>query len=55
MGSPQPPTAAQVAQLEAAGGLATIEPTRRLQVRDGRVQLAFTLPRQGVSLLRFTW
>ncbi|HEY2432331.1 MAG TPA: hypothetical protein VGI12_06620 [Vicinamibacterales bacterium] len=55
MGSPQPPSAAQLAQLETAAQLAAVEPIRRLQTRDGRIQLSFPLPRQGVSLIRVSW
>jgi xylan 1,4-beta-xylosidase len=55
MGSPQPPTPAQLKTLERAAGLQALEPSRRVRVEDGRVRLAFTLPRQGVSLVRLTW
>jgi xylan 1,4-beta-xylosidase len=55
MGSPQPPTKAQYAQLERSGQLQTLEPSRRVKVEDGRVRLAVTLPRQAVSLVRVTW
>ena len=55
MGSPQPPSPAQVKALERAGGLQPLEPARRIRVEDGRVRLAFTLPRQGVSLVRLSW
>jgi len=55
MGSPQSPTSAQYTQLEKAGQLATLEAPRRVDVKEGRVVVTFTLPRQGVSLLRLTW
>jgi xylan 1,4-beta-xylosidase len=56
MGSPQAPTAAQRAALADAGQLATIETTRGVSVADHPgVTVTFTLPRQGVSLLRFDW
>jgi xylan 1,4-beta-xylosidase len=55
MGSPQTPTPAQYSQLERAGQLQTLEAPRRVDVKDGRVVVAFTLPRQGVSLVRITW
>jgi hypothetical protein len=32
-----------------------LEPSRRVRIEDGRVRLAFTLPRQAVSLVRLTW
>jgi len=52
MGSPQDPTGAQYAELEAAGQLAQIEATDALSVENGNIVLRTTLPRQGVSLLR---
>jgi xylan 1,4-beta-xylosidase len=55
MGSPTAPTQAQYKDLERAGQLQRLEPTRRVKVEDGRVRLAFTLPRQAVSLVRLTW
>src|SRR5262245_246772 len=54
MGSPQPPTSAQQAELERAGQLQTLEPPKRIDVKDGRVVVSFTLPRQGVSLVKIT-
>ena len=54
MGSPQNPTAEQYAQLEKAGRLAALEP-KTVQVENGRMSVAFELPRQAVSLLVFTW
>jgi len=55
MGSPQPPTPAQVKTLERAGRLQELEPKRRVRADAGRVNLTFTLPRQGVSLVRVSW
>ena len=55
MGSPQPPSSAQYKQLERAGQLQALEPSRRVKVEDGKVRLTFTLPRQAVSLVRVTW
>ncbi len=52
MGSPQQPTPAQYAELEKAGKLKTLERPRRIRADNGRLQLSFTLPRQGVSLLK---
>jgi xylan 1,4-beta-xylosidase len=54
MGSPQAPTATQLAELERAARLETIGPPTRVEVVDGRVAVTFTLPRQGVSLIRLT-
>ena len=55
MGAPRTPTADQYAQLEKAGQLASIAPPQRLEASGGRVRLAFTLPRQGVSLVTIAW
>jgi xylan 1,4-beta-xylosidase len=55
MGSPEQPSASQVAELERAGQLAPLEPPRRLRATNGRLGLPLTLPRQGVSLIRVTW
>ena len=53
MGSPQPPTPAQYAQLEKSGRLARIGPAQALDIEGGRARLTCTLPRQGVSLFLF--
>jgi xylan 1,4-beta-xylosidase len=55
MGAPQTPTPDQYAQLEQAGRLAQTGPPQRLAASDGRVQLAFALPRQAVSLITIAW
>jgi xylan 1,4-beta-xylosidase len=55
MGSPQAPTREQYAQLKKAGQLAQMTAPQRLQTASGRVRLAFTLPRQGVSLVTIAW
>jgi xylan 1,4-beta-xylosidase len=52
MGSPQKPTPEQYAALESAGQLQTLESPRWVGVQDGRVELEFSLPRHGVSLIR---
>jgi xylan 1,4-beta-xylosidase len=55
MGSPQKPTAEQIAELEKAGQLQmTAKPEKRL-VKSGRLHTQITLPRQGVSLLKVSW
>jgi xylan 1,4-beta-xylosidase len=52
MGSPQPPTPAQAADLKQAGKLKALEAPRSVDVRpDGLLTLTFALPRQGVSLI----
>jgi xylan 1,4-beta-xylosidase len=55
MGSPQPPSAEQYATLATAGQLQELEPARYLLAKDGVVSLTFTLPRQGVSLVKLAW
>ena len=55
MGSPQPPTPAQYAELERASRLQTMGAPARVNVVDGQVVVTLTLPRQGVSLVRLTW
>jgi xylan 1,4-beta-xylosidase len=55
MGSPQQPTAEQYAQLERAGRLATFEPSKTVHAENGRISVGLKLPRQGVSLLVFTY
>ena len=51
MGSPQSPSSAEYARLEAAGQLAVLE-EKAVGVENGRIVLRTSLPRQGVSLLR---
>jgi xylan 1,4-beta-xylosidase len=55
MGSPQPPTAAQHRELDQAGQLHELHPPRRVEVKDGRMVVSFSLPRQGVSLVKLVW
>ena len=55
MGSPQHPTAAQYAQLEAAGQLQLADSPRFVEVRGGAANPEFALPRQGVSLIELSW
>ena len=55
MGSPQPPSPAQHAALEKAGQLEPLEPARQVAATRGVVTLTFTLPRQGVSLVKLSW
>lgn len=54
MGAPADPQGADYDRLEAAGQLETIE-TRAVDPVDGRLDLAISLPRQGVSLVRIAW
>jgi len=55
MGSPEHPTGEQQKQLEAAGGLEQLGPTRAVALQDGVLPLSFNLPRQGVELVRVSW
>jgi xylan 1,4-beta-xylosidase len=55
LGSPQPPSAAEYASLETASALQELEPVRQLPVTKGNVVVTFSLPRQGVSLVKLTW
>lgn len=50
MGSPAQPSAAQIRELEAAGGLAKMGSRPALKVEGGEATLAVELPRQAVSL-----
>jgi xylan 1,4-beta-xylosidase len=55
LGSPQDPTPAQYAELEAAGQLQQLESPRWIETQDGAVPLDLTLPRQAVSLIQLSW
>jgi xylan 1,4-beta-xylosidase len=55
MGSPRPLTAAQHAELDAAGRLQALEVPTQVALANGRVVVPFILPRQGVSLVELRW
>ncbi|MBS1604265.1 MAG: beta-xylosidase [Bacteroidetes bacterium] len=55
MGSPQDPSAEQIAALEKAGQLELLTPPRRIRTNNGEVTIHFLLPRRGVSLLKFDY
>jgi xylan 1,4-beta-xylosidase len=55
MASPQPPSKEQYAALEKVARLEELEPARQVSVAGGAVALKFSLPRQGVSLVKLTW
>jgi xylan 1,4-beta-xylosidase len=55
MGSPEPPTAAQYAELEKAGKLQMLKAPERVKVANKTAKLTFSLPRQGVSLLKLVY
>jgi len=55
MGSPDKPAANQYAALEKSGKLAALAAPERIRVQHGTAVVTFTLPRQGVSLLKVTY
>jgi xylan 1,4-beta-xylosidase len=55
MGEPQNPDTAQVAVLEKAGQLQTLDKTQKLKVIDGKIVLQLTMPQQAVTLLKLNW
>ncbi len=55
MGSPANPSAAQYQRLKAAGQLELLESPRWVVVEGDAIELTFTEPVQGVSLLDFSW
>jgi xylan 1,4-beta-xylosidase len=55
MGSPQKPTPEQFARLEAAGQLQLLRSPEWRPVKEGKLDIAFELPRQGVSLVKVSW
>lgn len=55
MGSPQSPTKTQILELEASGRLQQLFSPSTVTVTGGQTVVTFTLPRQGVSLVKLTW
>ena len=55
MGSPKSPTKAQISTLEKAGQLETMGKAQQLSVKDKRLTVNISLPRQGVSLIKLDW
>jgi len=55
MGMPLPLSEKQFAELERDGQLAQLTSAGKTSVSDGKAEMKFNLPRQGVSLLVFTW
>jgi xylan 1,4-beta-xylosidase len=55
MGSPQQPTPEQYKVLEATGQLQPLTSPEWRTAVNQKLDLAFELPRQAVSLLRITW
>jgi xylan 1,4-beta-xylosidase len=55
MGSPQPPSRDQFEQLQDAGQLQLLNSPVWMSIERGAARLQFTLPRQGLSLIRIAW
>lgn len=55
LGSPQKPTAAQVAEMREAMKLSLLGPVHYRDVENGELTLDFDLPRYGVSLVEVLW
>lgn len=55
LGAPQHPTATQIKSLEDAGQLQLLAAPAWVKTSAGEIKLNMQLPRQGVSLLRFSW
>jgi xylan 1,4-beta-xylosidase len=55
MGSPQTPTPEQYAQMKAAGQLELLISPDWLDVNNGKVTIATSLPRQATSLMHLKW
>ena len=55
MGSPKEPTQQQYVELERAGHLETIGNLETVSITAGAANVKLKLPRQGVSLMVFTW
>lgn len=54
MGSPQQPTAVQIAQLEKAGQLKQVGASK-IKTKNGLLQLNMQLPLQGIVFIRMEW
>ena len=55
MGSPNNPTTSQIAELEKAGQLKMLGSPETVQAKNGQAEIKWQMPRQGVSLLLFSW
>lgn len=55
MGSPAHPSADQQSRLEDAGQLQLLGSPQWMAAKEGQMKLNFSLPRQGLSLLRIAW
>jgi xylan 1,4-beta-xylosidase len=55
MGSPQSPSASEYERLQGSGQLQLLNSPAWIPIQQGVVHLQFTLPRQGLSLVRLAW
>jgi xylan 1,4-beta-xylosidase len=55
MGSPQSLSESAYKRLESSGQLQLLDSPAWVEMQQGEVQLHFTLPRQGLSLVRLSW
>jgi xylan 1,4-beta-xylosidase len=55
MGSPQSPSENEHKRLKSAGQLQLLSSPAWVEMRQGSLHLRFTLPRQGLSLVRLAW
>jgi xylan 1,4-beta-xylosidase len=55
MGSPQKPSADQIAALKRVDGLQLLKSPHWMDVRDGAVTVAADMPRHAVSLIQLRW
>jgi xylan 1,4-beta-xylosidase len=55
MGSPQKPSAEQIAELKSKDGLQLLDSPRWQDVQGGTVSIATNMPRHAVSLIQLSW
>jgi xylan 1,4-beta-xylosidase len=55
MGSPQSPSENDYQRLKDAGQLQLLSSPAWIEINQGSIHLQFTLPRQGLSLVRLAW
>jgi len=55
MGSPQSPSDSEYERLQGAGQLQLLDSPAWTTIQEGTIRLQFSLPRQGISLLRLAW
>jgi len=55
MGSPQNPSAAQIAELKSKDGLQLLESPRWIDAKGGAVTIATDMPHHSISLLQIGW